>query len=212
MQQRDAEKSKQRILAAAEQEFADKGFFGARVDEIAANAQINKRMIYAYFGDKEKLYQQVLTRVYRRMEDVEWELVELRHTGRQLVQEIISAYFDFLERDPAFVNILMWENLNKGRYLEEVESSRIERGTIRYFVEELETGRKSGIFRADIDPWHTAMSMITTCFANFSNRHTLSKLFHADLLDQEMIRQRKQHTIELMLAYLCRDTKEEIQG
>ena len=210
MQQRDAEKSKQRILAAAEQEFADKGFFGARVDEIAANAQINKRMIYAYFGDKEKLYQQVLARVYRRMEDVEWELVALRYTGRKLVREIICAYFDFLNRDPAFVSILMWENLNQGRYLKEVESSRIERGTIRYFVDELEAGRRNGIFHKDIDPWHTAMSMITTCFANFSNRHTLSKLFHADLLDEAMIQQRKQHTIELMLGYLCQNTEEDL--
>lgn len=210
MQQRDAEKSKQRILAAAEQEFAHKGFFGARVDEIAANAQINKRMIYAYFGDKERLYQQVLARVYRRMEDVEWELVALRRTGRQLVREIICVYFDFLEHDPAFVNILMWENLNQGRHLKEVESSRIERGTIRYFVDELEAGRQNGTFHKSIDPWHTAMSMITTCFANFSNRHTLSKLFHADLLDEAMIQQRKQHTIEMMLAYLCRDTEEEV--
>ena len=209
MQQRDAEKSKQRILLAAEREFADKGFFGARVDVIAATAQINKRMIYAYFGDKEGLYQQVLTQVYHRMEDVERELVAQQYRGKRLIQEIIGAYFDFLENNPAFVSILMWENLNQGRYLKEMESSRIERSTIRYFVEELERGRQDGTFCRDIDPWHTAMSMITTCYANFSNRHTLSKLFRADLADSSIIEQRKQHTTDLMLAYVCRKTEED---
>jgi hypothetical protein len=41
MAKRDAERSRQNILAAAEEEFSEKGFFGARVDEIAAKAQIN---------------------------------------------------------------------------------------------------------------------------------------------------------------------------
>ena len=202
--QRDAEKSKQRILAAAEQEFADKGLFGARVDEIAAAAQINKRMIYAYFGDKEGLYQQVLSQAFLRMEAVEQELVALRYTGKELVVKIIGAYFDFLAKDTAFVNLLMWENLNQGRYIQNLSSERMERGTIHYFVEELENGRQDGTFRTEIDPWHTALSLITTCFSNFSNRYTLSRLFRADLSDTDMIRQRKQHTIDIMLAYLCR--------
>lgn len=205
--QRDAEKSKQRILEAAEQEFADKGFFGARVDEIADRAQINKRMIYAYFQDKEGLYKQVLTCVYRRMENVEQDLVERHCTGVDLIREIIRTYFSFLKNNPTFVSILMWENLNRGRYLSEVESSRIERSTIRHFVRTIEVGKQDGIFRADIDAWHTVLSMITTCFANFSNQYTLSKLFHRDLSEETMLEQREQHTIQMILAYLCPETE-----
>ena len=71
MKERNPDKSKAAILLAAEAEFAAKGFFGARVDEIAAKADINKRMIYAYFGDKEALYNQVLLNTYSKMEKVE---------------------------------------------------------------------------------------------------------------------------------------------
>lgn len=202
--QRDAEKSKQRILVAAEREFADKGLFGARVDEIADRAQINKRMIYAYFQDKVGLYKQVLSTVYRRMEDVEKPLVEAGYTGVELVREIISAYFTFLKSNSSVVSILMWENLNQGRYLNEIESSCIQRSTSQYFVQKLEEGKRDGTFRADIDAWHTVLSMITTCYANFSNQYTLSKLFHTDLSEDTMIEQRKQHTIQMILAYLCR--------
>jgi TetR/AcrR family transcriptional regulator len=209
MRERDPEKSRQRILAAAEREFAEKGYYGARVDVIAENAQINKRMIYAYFQDKEGLYKQVLFQVYGRMEAVEQDLITCKYTGKKLIYEIISAYFSFLKENPTFVSILMWENLNKGQYLKELENSRIERGTIRYFVEMLEAGRKDGTYRNDINPWHTALSLITTCFANFSNQYTLSKLFHNDLASEQMIEQRRLHTINLMIAYLCPDNKEE---
>ena len=44
--------------------------------------------------------------------------------------------------------------------------------------------------------------MITTCFANFSNQYTLSKLFHLNLSDKEIIAQRKQHTFEIIISYL----------
>ena len=190
-------------MLAAEKEFAERGFFGARVDEIAQNAQINKRMLYAYFGDKEGLYKQVLFQVYGRMEAVEQELVAQKLTGKELIEKIIGAYFDFLRDNPSFVSILMWENLNCGRYLKELENNRIERSTIHFFVDALEQGIHTGVFRSDIDPWHTALSLITTCFANFSNQYTLSKLFAKDLANAETIEARKQHTIEMMTAYLC---------
>lgn len=201
--ERSPERSKNDILEAAEQEFSAKGIYGARVDEIALRAGINKRMIYAYFVDKETLYKHVLARVYARMEDVEQVLVEEHCGGKDLIRRIVSAYFDFLRDNPTFVNLLMWENLNKGQYLNEIESSKIERSTISFFVQELRKGKEEGIFRSDIDEWHTAVSLITTCFANFSNQYTLSKLFRMDLTDLDVMEQRKLHTTDLILTYLC---------
>src|SRR5580698_5403705 len=59
---RNPERSRERILFAALKEFAAKGFAGARVDAIARRANINKRMLYHYFGDKEELFKAVLRR------------------------------------------------------------------------------------------------------------------------------------------------------
>jgi AcrR family transcriptional regulator len=61
---RDAERTQQAILAAAEVEFGDKGLAGARVDAIAEQSGANKRMLYYYFGSKENLYVAVLERAY----------------------------------------------------------------------------------------------------------------------------------------------------
>ena len=205
MKERNPQKSKIAILTAAEHEFAEKGFFGARVDEIAAKADINKRMIYAYFGDKEALYTQVLLHNYAKMEQVENVLVKENSSGAELVKSIVSTYFDFLYNNPSFVNILMWENLNKGYYLKRLENQVIERKSIKHFINAIEKGKTDGIFISEIDSFQTVLSMITTCFANFSNQYTLSKLFNTDLTQREAIESRKQHTTELILSYLIKE-------
>ena len=202
MKERNPQKSKLAILTAAEYEFAEKGFFGARVDEIAQKARLNKRMIYAYFGDKEGLYTQVLLHNYSKMEIVENALVKENATGIELIKNIISTYFDFLYNNPSFVNILMWENLNKGYYLKQLENKTIERKSIKYFIDAIDQGKLDGIFKSDIDSFQIVLSMITTCFANFSNQYTLSKLFNTDLTNKEIIENRKNHTINLILSYL----------
>src|SRR5574338_194447 len=72
--QRDADRSQGIILAAARHEFAQAGLGGARMDRIAERAGLNKRLIYYYFEDKEKLFQAVLEQAYRDIRDREREL------------------------------------------------------------------------------------------------------------------------------------------
>ena len=54
--QRDAERTRAELLAVATEVFAESGYSGARVDEIAERTRTTKRMIYYYFGGKEQLY------------------------------------------------------------------------------------------------------------------------------------------------------------
>ncbi len=61
---RDPERTQADLLAVATEEFARDGFFGARVDKIAARSRTTKRMIYYYFQDKRGLYTAVLEKAY----------------------------------------------------------------------------------------------------------------------------------------------------
>src|SRR5262249_48799071 len=70
-ERRDPEGTRKDILEIATEEFADKGFSGARVDDIAARTQTSKRMIYYYFGDKEGLFVAVLEQAYGRIRQIE---------------------------------------------------------------------------------------------------------------------------------------------
>jgi AcrR family transcriptional regulator len=71
---RDAERTRAEIIDVATREFADQGYAGARVDEIAAKTRTTKRMIYYYFGGKEGLYLAVLERAYRHIRSLEQQL------------------------------------------------------------------------------------------------------------------------------------------
>ena len=68
---RDAERTRAEILEMATQEFADRGYAGARIDRIAARTSTTKRMIYYYFSSKELLYIAVLEAAYHRIRLVE---------------------------------------------------------------------------------------------------------------------------------------------
>lgn len=61
---RDPVATKAALLQAAVTEYAAKGFAGARIDEIAQRAGVNKQLVYHYFGSKDELYRAALEHVY----------------------------------------------------------------------------------------------------------------------------------------------------
>ncbi|MFJ3802485.1 TetR family transcriptional regulator [Streptomyces sp. NPDC090088] len=102
----DSTATKERILAAATNEFAAHGVAGARVDRIAAQAKANKRAIYDYFGDKDKLFAIVLQRA---LEDL---------AAAVPPDEDLPAYaerlFDYHRARPEALRLVMWEALEVG--------------------------------------------------------------------------------------------------
>ena len=98
--------TKQAILKAAEEEFSEKGIYGARVDEIAAKAKINKGMIYQYFGNKEELYKTVLKNVYDRLGDSEDLVICNQKNCISEITDLVRTYFYFLRDNPSYVRMV----------------------------------------------------------------------------------------------------------
>ncbi len=200
---RDAQKSREDILNAAEIEFADKGIYGTRIDAIAARANINKRMIYEYFGNKEELYKAVLASVYGRLTQKEVSLLEEDISCVDAIQKIISLYFEFLKNNPTYVNLILWENLNKGRYIQDIDFSGIKNPAFELLRKTIERVKREGAFRQEIDSEQIIISILTYSFAYFSNRYTLSKILSMKLDDEESIKKRVESVTGMLLSYLC---------
>ena len=105
---RNAESTKQRILAAASEEFSRHGFAGARIDRIAELAGANKRMIYAYFGDKGQLYEAIME---RRI--AEWaEAVPFTPDD---LGAYAAARFDYMRANPDVRRLAAWRTFERSK-------------------------------------------------------------------------------------------------
>ncbi len=107
MTTRDAEVTRARIIEAAEATFAAQGIAGARVDDIAARAAVNKRMLYYYFDSKEGLYEAVLRRRLAGRREV---FASLPGTA----EERLPARMAEALADPTYLRLLVWEALSVG--------------------------------------------------------------------------------------------------
>lgn len=102
---RDAERSRAALLDAAQAEFAEKGFAGARVDAIAAGAGLNKQLISYYFGGKRGLYDAVAERLASRS-------AEFDAPGTTLV-ELFLHYFDLFHAEPELHRIFLRDAMDQ---------------------------------------------------------------------------------------------------
>ena len=103
-QRRDPAATRKKLLTAARREFADSGLAGARVDEIAARAGVNKQLVYHYFGDKDALYLAVLEWVYEEIRAQERKLNLEGLPPEQAIKKLIESSFDHLAAHPDFID------------------------------------------------------------------------------------------------------------
>ena len=183
---RDARRTRAELLDVATEEFAERGYSGARVDEIAARTRTTKRMIYYYFGGKEQLYLAVLERAYTEIRAAE-RAVDVDHLDpAAAVRRIAEVTFDHHEAHPAFIKLVGVENAQHGRHMSRVarlvdlNSSAVDllRGV-------LERGQRDGTFRTGVDALDLHMLISSFCFFRVANRHTFGALFDRDLLDPD---------------------------
>jgi TetR/AcrR family transcriptional regulator len=200
---RDAEATRQRILAAAEAEFSAKGLAGARVDLIAHAADSNKRMIYYYFGNKEQLYLAVLENAYTHMRAQERDIVLGHLEPQAAIRALVQFKFDYFARHPALIGLLNGENVHRARYLKRSRRLRdLHVPLVKTIAGILKQGATRGTMRKGVDPLQLYMSISAVSYFYFSNRATLSTAFGRKLEAPAEARARRRHAVEVILGYL----------
>ncbi|MBB4184459.1 AcrR family transcriptional regulator [Sinorhizobium terangae] len=203
--QRDPERTRASILAAATREFAENGMGGARVDAIAERAGINKRMLYHYFGDKEQLYLAVLEEAYIGIRTAE-KSINLRDLEpEQGIAELAMFTWRYFLEHPEFLSLLGTENLHRARWLR--QSTRLKElhsQLMGKLSDLLERGRAKGLFREDVDPLHLYLTMAALGYFYLSNQYTLSTIFGRDLAERDNLEGWERHIVHVTLASIRR--------
>lgn len=179
IQQRAIE-TRQRILNSARQLFSEKGYSGATVDEIALRAKANKQRIYAYFGNKQQLFETVVLQLFQEVDlFAQTDMQDCQ--PRELSCRVLSGFFKVHSEHPEFWRLLTWINLDSSIHVERLIGARShENAAIR---EVFERGVKDGVIKPMLFRDYL-YALLAASWFYFSNRRTLPLTLSPDLYSE----------------------------
>ncbi|HVJ08522.1 MAG TPA: TetR/AcrR family transcriptional regulator [Acidisarcina sp.] len=200
---RNAEDSKERILRAATKLFAKSGFDGARVDEIAKAAKINKQLIYHHFGNKDKLFTAVLEQAYRSIREQEAALDLSGLHADEAVLSLVEFTWKYYLANPDFIRLLNSENQLEARHLKGSPNTRSINKSHMVLMESLiARGKKEKRIRPDLEPMQLSINISALGFFYLMNRHTLSTVFERDLTSPRHLAKRLEGMKDLISRWI----------
>jgi AcrR family transcriptional regulator len=200
---RDADRTRQEILEVATREFADQGYAGARVDEIAARTRTTKRMIYYYFGGKEQLFVEVLEQAYAAIRRAE-QTIDVDHLEpTAAIRRLAELTFDHHEAHPDFIRLVSIENIHRAEHLaHSTVLSGLADPALDVLGAILRRGWAAGLFRDDVDALDVHQVISSFCVFRTANRHTFGAIFGRDLLDPARRDHQRRMLGDLVVAFL----------
>ncbi len=201
--QRDPARTRAEILEVATREFAEHGYSGARVDEIAERTRTTKRMLYYYFESKVGLYTAVLERAYAQIRAAE-QTVDVEHLDPvAAIRRLAELTFDHHEAHPDFIRLVSIENIHRAEHMH--ASSRfaeLNTPAIDRIARIIERGVGQRVFTRAADAVDVHMLISSFCVFRVANRHTWSTLFGRDLLDPATRERYRTMLGDLVVDYL----------
>jgi AcrR family transcriptional regulator len=198
------EANRARILHAAIEEFAARGFKGASMDAIAARTRTTRALINYYFGGKEKVYLAVLEQVYGEIRQAE-DRLDLDHLSPvDAIRRIVEFTYNYYLEHEGFVRLVVAENQAGGRRLKKSRAMRsLNRSIIDTLRRVLERGQRDGTFRSDIDAVEIHKAIAALGMFNVTNQHTFAAIFQRDMGTKGDVAGRRAAVTDMILRYVA---------
>lgn len=197
--------TRERILDAALAEFGEKGYAGARMDEIAACAGVNKQLLYHYFSSKDGLFEAMLHRSYRDFRGLD-DVLREEVAGMKAIPAL-RRFVDYLFRPSPetvrFQLLVQDENRFAARHVRDLAEAREGYARLVAILKDiLDRGVAEGCFRPGLDPAELYISIAGLFMFRLSNAHTLSAMLGIPLDTEEGSSRSRQAAFDLVLAAL----------
>ena len=196
--ERNAGRSREAILDAAEELFALLGYEGTSLNQVGMKAGVSRGTPGYFFGSKESLYQAVLERCFGRVRDAirsGRERALASHEPPDVVLAgAVGEYYDFIQANPNFVRLMEREALAGGERLAQLPDANFASEAVAAIGEELglDPAHNTGIA-------HLVLSMIALCWFPAVHARTVAPALGFSIDDPVFREQRKQHVIDLVL-------------
>ena len=194
--------TKERILTAAIEVFTDKGKYGARMQEIADKAEINKAMLHYYFTDKDTLYEKsfeyIFTNLFLRVSDIiDEEVMFLDKIGK-----FVDIYIDFIAENIKITRIILRDMADGGQVFQKVMKKLTQQENffiplkLKYIIDK---AKKNGEIR-DVDTVQTIISIIGMSIIYFIGKPVMDVIWNLKPEEQEsFIKARKEGVIDFIV-------------
>ena len=194
-----------RILSAAESYFAQHGLAGARTDEIARAARVNKAMLYYYFQSKQRLHRAVLEHLFKEFRTAVYSQWKKTDPPRQRLLALTSGYFDFLAAHPNYPRLMQREAMELSRNFEWILADYL-----GPFHEELSRTIRAGVASGEIrgvDADNTAFSILGMTMSYFAAAPIFKLMIKRDPLSPAALASRRQSLLDFLSHGLLPETE-----
>lgn len=209
MKQEETVNAEERIFQGALRVFAEKGKDGARMQEIADEAGINKAMLHYYYRSKDKLYEAVFRYVFTRFKKHEFQSILDQPTSyKELLWSFISGFIDAHKQEPAIIKLFANENLSGGTMMGKIITEADHQSSPpSIFIEKTREAVEKGEIRP-VDPEHLVLTIISSCVFVFIWAPTVKlRIKKSGENWDAFIDARKQHIFDLLYHGLTLNDK-----
>jgi AcrR family transcriptional regulator len=178
-------------VAAAREEFAKRGYAGARVKQIASRAGVNKQLLFYYYHSKRGLFQAVLAQCAAELEGALASQAPPSGGPLERLRLTLTAQFEFLERNPEMVSLI-----GQG-----ARSGVAFQPAINRLVVLLAEGQGRGQVRDDVDPHLTAAQALILMVGYLSMEAVVAASARPLGADEPSLRERwREAAVDLVVA------------
>lgn len=175
-EKKEIESTEEKIFMAAREVFHQKGFDGARMQEIADKAQINKSMLHYYYRSKDKLFEKVyqlsLMRALPRIVVLLNKDLQLEEKLRRFVRE----YLKIIKDNPEIPSFIIRElNTNPSRIQQFFRSQIVK--NVQPFIDQIREASNEGRIKGDLPPEQVIINIISLIIFPFIGKPILQILF-----------------------------------
>ena len=197
--------SRMAILQAAERIFAEAGYGSARTEAIAAEAGVNKALLYYYFKSKDALYRAILHDHLMEFQRRVSEVLSAEGSARSKLLKYVSMHFDFISARPHYPRLIHRLVMTGGKPLESV-AREFFLPLHRKLTALIESGVREGEFRP-VDSHHTVLSLAALIVFYFSSSPIWSTVTHIDPYQKVHLERRKEEVLNFIRHALFKNGK-----
>jgi AcrR family transcriptional regulator len=188
----------EKILEAAKQVFFDKGMHGARMQDIADKAGINKAMLHYYFRSKEKLFETIFSDAIEHLFPKINTVLESEQTVFEKIENICVEYINQVQQVPYLPLFILSEaNRQQDSFLKKLWSKQ--KPPLKAFGAMIENAIKENQIKA-IHPLQLLMNILSLCIFPFAAKPLLQQATGVSKKEYEaMMEERKKIVPQLII-------------